>query len=251
MPVAAAFSSTTTRVLQIAKFQKIFMKAMMVPRTRTLKKPNDTLFLICICFVISIHPSRCFTIHHESPDRLHSRPPGQGLSIGASLLIHHRQFRLPLSLSLSTTGKSSKNSPKISSPSPRIIAVQALIENTTATTSPVSKLEKIDGFHNLPSQRDKAFTRNLVSTTTRRKGQIDALLSILCDKYPPKCGRKYTGVVQACMRMGAAQILFMDVKDFAAVSETGRFCFILCYCSWLGPCLTSPPCIVKNVPPVR
>jgi len=110
----------------------------------------------------------------------------------------------------------------------RVIAARALVEpNNTKKhkhvnyhqNNPITKLESNSQYSKLPS-RDKAFARHLVSSTIRRTGQIDALLNQLCtNKYPPKCG-KFTGLVLACLRMGAAQILFMDVKDFAAVKET-------------------------------
>lgn len=62
--------------------------------------------------------------------------------------------------------------------------------------------------------RDRALVRALVGTTLRRLGQIDHALSRLIDKpLPEKAAR-----ARAILRIGAAQLLFMDVPDHAAVS---------------------------------
>lgn len=62
--------------------------------------------------------------------------------------------------------------------------------------------------------RDRAFVRALVGTSLRRLGQIDHALSRLIDKpLPEKAAR-----ARAILRIGAAQLLFMDVPDHAAVS---------------------------------
>ena len=156
---------------------------------------------LVIISLLSIHRSQCFIIQHK--------------------LITKTKCHESKSLLFS----SKRSSGPITDITPRVIAASVLIEKTsnpskpnTNNNNPVTKLETNHHFNSL-SQRDKSFTRNLVSTTTRRKGQIDVVLSNVCDKYPPKCG-KYTGIVISCMRMGAAQVLFMDVKNFAAVMET-------------------------------
>ena len=141
----------------------------------------------------------------------------------------HKPTLLLFASSSSSSSSSKTTSKKIKA---RVIAAQALIEypsksktksktnNHNNNYNPVTKLESHPHFSSL-SQRDKAFTRNIISTTTRRKGQIHKILSIVCDKYPPKCGAKYTGIVMSCLQMGVTQILFMDgVKNFAAVKET-------------------------------
>lgn len=156
--------------------------------------------------LLSIHRSQCFIIQHTSNNNF------------------HRNTSSHLSTSILLSSK--RSSGPITEITPRVIAANVLIEKRSNPSkpninnnNPVTKLETNHHFNSLPSQRDKSFTRNLVSTTTRRKGQIDVVLSSVCDKYPPKCG-KYTGIVISCMRMGAAQVLFMDVKNFAAVMET-------------------------------
>ena len=62
--------------------------------------------------------------------------------------------------------------------------------------------------------RDRAFARLLVATTLRRLGQIDALLDQLV-KARPKAVR-----VRNLLRLGAAQLLFLDTAPHAAVAET-------------------------------
>ncbi len=61
---------------------------------------------------------------------------------------------------------------------------------------------------------DRGFVRALLGTTLRRLGQIDDALDRLIDKpLPEKAAR-----ARAILRLGAAQLLFMDVPDHAAVS---------------------------------
>ena len=64
--------------------------------------------------------------------------------------------------------------------------------------------------------RDKAFARQLAATVLRRLGQIDAAIAECLDK-PLKAK---LGAVQDLLRLGAAQVLFMDVATHAAVGET-------------------------------
>ena len=64
--------------------------------------------------------------------------------------------------------------------------------------------------------RDKAFARQLTATVLRRLGQIDAAIAACLDK-PLKAK---LNAVQDLLRLGAAQVLFMDVAAHAAVGET-------------------------------
>mgnify|MGYP000264634235 CR=1 FL=1 len=64
--------------------------------------------------------------------------------------------------------------------------------------------------------RDRAFARQLVATTLRRLGQLDGALAACMDR-PLK--RKLSAV-HDLLRLGAAQILFLDVPAHAAVAET-------------------------------
>jgi tRNA and rRNA cytosine-C5-methylases len=101
---------------------------------------------------------------------------------------------------------------------PRQLAVEALARyNNKGSMEVVSYLESSEAFL-LASQRDKSFARNLVSTTFRRLGQIDTILSICCSSYPPK--GKYGRVLKACLRIGVSQLLFLETPSFAAVKET-------------------------------
>lgn len=77
-------------------------------------------------------------------------------------------------------------------------------------------LERDDGFKALPT-RDKAFCRMVVSTTLRRLGQIDDIIT-KAEKKP--ASKNIT--LQNILRMGVAQILFMDVPDHAAVDTSVR-----------------------------
>lgn len=62
--------------------------------------------------------------------------------------------------------------------------------------------------------KDRALVRALVATALRRLGQIDHALSRLIDKpLPEKAAR-----ARAILRIGAVQLLFMEVPDHAAVS---------------------------------
>jgi 16S rRNA (cytosine967-C5)-methyltransferase len=61
--------------------------------------------------------------------------------------------------------------------------------------------------------RDRAFARNLVSTVLRRLGQIDQVLEQCLEKpLPPTHHRIYD-----LLRVGAAQLLFLDTPAHAAV----------------------------------
>lgn len=77
-------------------------------------------------------------------------------------------------------------------------------------------LDQDRGFKVLPS-RDKAFCRMVVSTTLRRLGQIDDLIA----RAENKPGSTHP-VLSNILRMGVAQILFMEVPDHAAVDTSVR-----------------------------
>lgn len=81
-----------------------------------------------------------------------------------------------------------------------------------------SVLDLHEGFKALPS-RDKGFCRMAVSTTLRRLGQIDLIIRA-CEDKPG--GAETNRVVHNILRLGAAQILFMNVPDHAAVDTSVR-----------------------------
>lgn len=63
------------------------------------------------------------------------------------------------------------------------------------------------------NDRDRAFARNLVATTLRRLGQIDALIADCLDKpLPPSAAAAHNA-----LRIGICQILFLDTQTHAAV----------------------------------
>ena len=63
------------------------------------------------------------------------------------------------------------------------------------------------------SVRERAFARALAGTVLRRLGAIDAALDARLQKPPPEAARWL-------LRLGAAQVLYMDVAAHAAVSVT-------------------------------
>lgn len=66
------------------------------------------------------------------------------------------------------------------------------------------------------SQRDRAFVRLLVTTVLRRNGQIDQVLGAIMNKRP--AGRTRDAI--EIMRLGAAQLLFLETGAHAAVDST-------------------------------
>jgi len=64
--------------------------------------------------------------------------------------------------------------------------------------------------------RERAFARNLVATTLRRLGQIDALISRCLDKPLGKKARQ----AEMLLRIGVCQLLFLRTAEHAAISTT-------------------------------
>lgn len=64
--------------------------------------------------------------------------------------------------------------------------------------------------------RDRAFARQLVATALRRLGQADALIDACLDR-PLKPGMTE---LRNILRLGAAQVVFLEVPDHAAVGAT-------------------------------
>lgn len=62
--------------------------------------------------------------------------------------------------------------------------------------------------------RDRALARMIAATTLRRLGSLSALIRSMLERGLPEKARR----VQTILQVGAAQILFMDVPDHAAVS---------------------------------
>src|SRR5256714_4962518 len=68
------------------------------------------------------------------------------------------------------------------------------------------------------SDRDRALMRRLVATILRRLGTLGHLLSRLLDRGVPTDAPR----AQSALLIGAAQILWMDVPDHAAVDLSVR-----------------------------
>ncbi len=64
--------------------------------------------------------------------------------------------------------------------------------------------------------RDRGFARALIATSLRRLGQIDAILETFLDRPLPANAAK----VNDLLRIGAAQLVFLDVAPHAGVGET-------------------------------
>ncbi|MFN4166026.1 MAG: RsmB/NOP family class I SAM-dependent RNA methyltransferase [Ferrovibrio sp.] len=67
------------------------------------------------------------------------------------------------------------------------------------------------GFRDL-ADRDRAFVRRLVATTLRRRGQIDGCLRKFLTLWPK-------GLPREAMRLGTAELLFLDAPPHAAVDS--------------------------------
>jgi 16S rRNA (cytosine967-C5)-methyltransferase len=97
----------------------------------------------------------------------------------------------------------------------------AVLPRQGSSTSWVERLESLPGYKQLPT-RDRSLCRLLVTTTERRLGQIDKVLE-LCQKDTPKKNQRMGRIdlfVQAVLRVGAVQLLFVGVPPHAAVKET-------------------------------
>ena len=74
-------------------------------------------------------------------------------------------------------------------------------------------LEALFARNKAVSPRDRAFLRQLVATTLRQLGNIDAILKKKLKRPLPK----RAAAAKHILRLGVAQILFLKVADFAAV----------------------------------
>lgn len=98
----------------------------------------------------------------------------------------------------------------------RLCAVNMLGEVLSKRKPLDEVLDSSHGFVRLES-RDRAFCRMLVSTVLRRQGQIDDIIrrSLTNPDQQVK-----PDVLEMVMRVGVAQIVFMNVADHAAVNST-------------------------------
>jgi 16S rRNA (cytosine967-C5)-methyltransferase len=79
------------------------------------------------------------------------------------------------------------------------------------------QLEAHQGFKTL-SDRDRALTRRLAATVLRRLGTLRALLNRMLERGVPHDSQR----TETALLIGAAQILWMDVPDHAAVDLSVR-----------------------------
>jgi 16S rRNA (cytosine967-C5)-methyltransferase len=83
--------------------------------------------------------------------------------------------------------------------------------------------EQLDGRHALPglaelAERDRALARRIVATVLRRLGTLRRLIGDMLSRgLPPEAPR-----VEAALLTGAAQIMFLDIPDHAAVDLSVR-----------------------------
>ena len=119
--------------------------------------------------------------------------------------------------------KRRNRAPRNIKPNSRYVAISALAEasagaQVNAGTFATRQLEQDQNYKSL-EVRDRAFSRLLVATVERRLGQIDAVLKCVVQKYPPKKG-KHSHAIQATLRTGVAQLLFLQTPPHAAIKET-------------------------------
>ncbi len=96
---------------------------------------------------------------------------------------------------------------------PRETAVKALqhIYNCLSQDEPFSIEYQVRNIENLS---DKALARNIIATTLRHNGEINAIIKILCKQG------KQQGIVLALLRAGIAQLLFTDIAEYAVINES-------------------------------
>lgn len=77
---------------------------------------------------------------------------------------------------------------------------------------------------NALSERDRALALRIAKTVLRRLGEIDALIDAFLDQPVVQKGGRKGLEIQNILRLGLAQLLFMNVADHAAVDTTVRLC---------------------------
>ena len=119
-----------------------------------------------------------------------------------------------------------KNKPgRTATPSPSRESRQTAKSGQASRLAAFNALRDISGGRHLDdamrhagdlSRRDRAFVRLLVTTVLRRHGQIDRVLAEAMTKRPAGRGRDAIEI----MRLGAAQLLFLETDAHAAVDST-------------------------------
>lgn len=113
----------------------------------------------------------------------------------------------------------SDSNPRTPAPRAGVAAREAatgLLAGVLDRREPLDRLLDHDGgdiAYNALPPRDRRLAHAIVATALRRHGQIDAIVSRLVERWPRKAG-----ALRRIIETTAAQILFMDVPDHAAVS---------------------------------
>ncbi len=100
---------------------------------------------------------------------------------------------------------------------PRRIALDMLRNVVDRRNALDVTLDGNEDFANM-EQRDRAFTRMLLTTTLRRLGQIDDLINFALDKPD----QLRTPIIRNILRLGVTQLFFMVVPDHASVDTSVR-----------------------------
>ena len=95
---------------------------------------------------------------------------------------------------------------------PRIYALD-LFQHVVRHRKPLDHTALGNAVSSNLTSSDQAFAQRLVKTALRRLGQIDAILSNCLDRPLPAKAR----IAQDVLRLGVAQLLFMEIPDHAAV----------------------------------
>ncbi len=90
--------------------------------------------------------------------------------------------------------------------------LSAVLDNRQPLDSLIDAADAGSAFNRLP-ERDRRLARAIVATALRHRGEIDAALDKLIARRPRRAGALFR-----ILEIAAAQILFMEVADHAAVS---------------------------------
>lgn len=204
-------------------------------------------------FLLDVHPG-----HHHHPRRSYGAIASNDFffaqpSINNAASSFYRSDTLLLSSDRSASAAAAKPDPgtpiapttlartDTDRASPRLYAVKALLPSFKGggrgtVAFAVDRLESSLNYSKM-SLRDRSFCRLLVATVERRLGQIDAVLAAACRPTTPtntsststsfaskplcrKPTAKTDDFVEAVLRVGAAQLLFLHTPPHAAVKET-------------------------------
>ena len=93
-----------------------------------------------------------------------------------------------------------------------------IVEGVLRSKRPLDEQLEASGLDTLEEERDRALVRAIVATVVRRLGTLRHLLAGLLERGLPDSAPR----VESALLTGAAQILFLDVPDHAAVDLSVR-----------------------------